>query len=392
MRTLSVALILIGITAGIFLSNVNVVSVFKGSHYVTDISGNGNDVDCEACHKKVAEEMAITRAIHGPHWDLSCEACHRFNGSAVTQFAMANGGTYPGKEAHAAYVPKCLDCHGGDGVYVTNVTGGRSHADPARAFNLTPIPNYTAHKQFFEYCKNLGDENLACLACHSNYSIDIDYRYHHAIRFNTSTWTLICFAVYGQRQYDVTFLKISVFSGKHVFLPTDRINCSRCHENVYEALIGSGENCTHAPIKIDAKWDEFNYWNDPRFHYIPSQYVPEWINNTYCNECHFNPSIPDTAASKSLIHCAEKVSCLTCHGPGKYADPSQVNATHGNGTLFNDIANKPRVYHGDICMGCHTPAVHPENRRCGWCHGGKSATVDIYIESEPTGIAVRYFP
>jgi len=181
-------ILLIALAALMMIYNVKVVSLFKGSHLVYNISGNSVDVDCASCHKKVAEEMAITRALHGPHWDLSCVTCHRYNGTGI-RFAVANStGAYPGKQAHAAYVPSCLDCHGGNGAWVYNVSGVLVHAPPARAFNVTEtvgyrnwtvissIPYAEAHKQFVAYCeKVLHDENLACLSCHTNYSINISF-------------------------------------------------------------------------------------------------------------------------------------------------------------------------------------------------------------------------
>ncbi len=418
MKSWSIAIILVIATVGLLLSNTEVVSVFKGSHYVTDISGDGNDVNCSACHKHVAEEMAITRALHGPHWDLSCEDCHRFNGSGIT-FATANSsGAFPGKQAHAAYVPSCLDCHGGNGVDIINVTGTLVHAPPARAFNVTTkvngrnvtvissIPYATAHKQFVAYCENMGDENLACLACHTNYSVSIAYEYNYSLSYTLVGWSFYSFIPSGLRQFEVNVTKRSVFSGKHEFIPIKpvcKINCSKCHLNIYLGLI----NGKHAPIY--SAWGSTNLWGLPRYHLSS----PSKINNSYCYECHdlyiyakLDPSANTTYdlsdavpfTNSTEVHCAEKVSCLTCHGYGKpydllsgYLNGSISPKTRGprfdlfgHEDLINSTASKPRMFHGDVCMGCHMASLHGPPR-CSYCHA--KGSVSVYIESEPSGYA-----
>ena len=443
MRSLIAALILIvGISAGIILSNVEVVSILKGSHYVEDISGAGNDVNCSVCHKSVAEEMEITRALHGPHWDLSCEACHRFNGTGI-HFAKANAsGAFPGREAHAAYIPSCLDCHGGNGVNVTNVTGSRVHAPPARAFNIittlnhrnitiiSSIPYAEAHKQFIAYCENsLHDENLACLACHTNYSIDISYTYQYNLTYSIKYWTFQTFTPIWGKTYNVNYAKKSYFSGKHIFLPLENINCSRCHYNIYRGLI----NGTHAPIYRyvggGQTWPSYNLWGFYRYHalgyYSAGTYVLTGnINSSYCKQCHYSIKInltsyttgakftsvnPFTAAAKGLVHCAEKISCYTCHHRNStywWLDPyyavGNINSTKGgNATgheyLINQTITYARMYHGDVCMACHEPSVHGVVK-CNDCHyyGGhwwKGTIYPLYfrIESEPNGSATVWY-
>jgi len=412
MRSWGLILVLIAITAGIFISSMKSVSLLKGSHVVYNISSNSVDVNCSSCHNKhVAEEMAITRALHGPHWDLSCVTCHRFKGTGIS-FATANSsGVFPGKQAHAAYIPSCLDCHGGKGAWVYNVSGVLVHAPPARAFNVTEtidyrnwtvissIPYYAAHKQFIAYCeKVLHDENLACLACHTNFSINITYRYPDYVYVDISGWniTTSTYVSSTQKVYNVSYVKKPIFSGKHVFLPLRDINCSKCHENIYLGLI----NGKHAPVYISWKWPAYNLWGFYRYHglaYYGSTVNASWINDSYCDKCHYcvyvNLTVystgqkvtyrnPFTAASKGLVHCAEKVSCYTCHHRNStywWLDPyyAFLNATQSSPwdapyheALINQTAEKyPRYVHGDICMACHMAAYHFGS--CKWaCHAG----------------------
>ena len=420
MRYLALFLIFTAITAGYLISSVKVETLFKGSHQLYNISGNGNNINCSACHKHVAEEMAITRALHGPHWDLSCEACHRFNGTGI-QFATANSsGVFPGKQAHAAYVPSCLDCHGGNGAWVVNVSGVLVHAPPARAFNVTTkvngrnvtvissIPYATAHRQLIAYCEKMGDENLACLACHTNYSINMSFSYPDYIYVDILSWnfTSSTYISSTNRIYNVSYVKNSVFSGKHIFLPLNKINCSRCHENIYLGLI----NGKHAPIYYDWRWDYNttapgyqNGWGFNRYHSLAlyGSLNTSWINNTYCAKCHYCINVtlidstgakvtlrnPFTAASKGLVHCAEKVSCYTCHHRSTtywWLDPyyAFLNATQSptlyaqyHENLINATAvDYPRFVHGDICMACHEAAYH-KGSCSSECHAGNRGVI-----------------
>ncbi len=425
MRSWAVALILVIAVAGLFISNIKVVSLIKGSHYVKDISGNGNDVNCSACHRHVAEEMAITRALHGPHWDLTCEDCHRYNGTGIS-FATANSsGAFPGKQAHAAYVPSCLDCHGGKGAWVVNASGVLVHAPPARAFNVTTtvnyrnvtvissIPNATAHKQFVAYCEKIGDENLACLSCHTNYSINISFSYPDYIYVDILSWSFTTSTQISStyKVYNVSYVKNSIFSGKHVFLPLKDINCSKCHENIYLGLI----NGKHAPIYYNWRWDYNltapgyqNGWGFNRYHSLAlygSTLNTSWVNNTYCDECHYSVTInlttptgvviqkknPFTAAAKGLVHCAEKVSCYTCHHRNTtywWLDPyyaflnanqsSPLDAPYHENLINDTAANYPRFVHGDICMACHEAAYHFGSCKSA-CHAG-NRVVTQYTE------------
>ncbi len=407
MRYSGLALVLIALAVGLVMVGTKSVSIIKGSH---DVSSH---VNCSSCHRHVAEEMAITRALHGPHWDLSCVTCHRFNGTGI-KFANATASS-PGMQAHAAYVPSCLDCHGGKGVWVVNVSGVLVHAPPARAFNVTTkvngrnvtvvdsIPYFTAHKQLIAYCIKQGDENLACLACHTNYSVNISYSYPDYINLIISSWNITSLTIGPDRVYNVSFVKKTLFSGKHVFLPLKDINCSKCHLNIYLGLI----NGKHAPIYYAWRWGNVNLWGFYRYHGLAlygSTLNTSWINNTYCNECHralkvtlvnYKTGVSYTfdiskVTNASSVHCAEKVSCLTCHHRNStywWLDPyyAFLNATKSNPLyapyhedLINQTAKYPRFIHGDICLDCHMAAYHWGS--CDTCHTGYNKITTQYTE------------
>jgi len=397
----------------ILLSSTNVITLFSGEH--TFINLSSSSIECTDCHHRIQNELNSS-AIHS---DLNCSACHRFKGTGIT-FAEVSRGWWdytPGKEAHAAYTPRCLDCHGGGGVYIANKNGQTVHAPPAPAFNESTIPDCEAHKQLVLEAKNSDmsvGENEACLFCHTNYSCKISYSYFYNINYTLQSWSFSSFSYNGTRYYDIQWAKSGA---KHEFLSLSEIKCTKCHKNIYDALVNgtSGSYLTHAPIEIDGSWDTDNAWGHYRYHYIPSSYRSQWVNNSYCLKCHNvkkyaeeNPSdastydlsnvISDTNSTK--VHCAEALTCATCHGQGKtkeVIDDSEregeghsVNGSYG-GFVDSVASNYARTFNGDICMGCHEAAIHPDGGggggggQCSRCH--KNGNANVYIESEPSGYA-----
>jgi hypothetical protein len=398
------------------VSSINTVTLFHGSHLISNISASGNDIECTGCHQWVQEELSDS-AIHS---DLSCTDCHRFTETGIT-FAAHDGGIQVGEEAHAAYTPRCLDCHGGSGIWIVNKAGSPVYAPPAKAFNESDYgADYSAHKKFVKQSLNCSlseGENEACIACHTNYSVVIDYSYFWNINYDLDNWNVpfTSFSYNGTREYDITFSKTGA---KHEFVNVNDINCISCHENIYDALVNGTDDTpddylTHAPIEISHKsdgmgkeWDTDNPWNNYRYHYIPSANRATWVNSSYCYECHNvkryadnNPSDSTTYdlgdvtsdTNSTQIHAAEALWCQTCHGIGKTKavinNPDQMGSGHSGTNFVDDVANSyARTFDGDICMGCHEAAVHP-TQNCGRCHHMGNA--DVTIESEPSGYATN---
>ena len=416
-------------------------SLLKGQHMFVFIGTNSVDINCTSCHPQIAEELKRSQI----HRDFSCEECHRIKvtayGVAIT-YAEANAtGWTSGEEAHAAYVPRCLDCHGGSGQYVDHL-GQLKAAPVAKAFNTTPIPDYVAHKSFVEWANSSGiavGENEACLACHTNFSLQITYRYFYNISFTkTADWGIIfdpLVDVNGTREYSVSMLR----SGKkHEWVYASFSNpefCVECHRNIYESLVNGTlgterQNLVHAPVEIDPYphggdgWGYDNNWGHARYHYIPADSRATWVNTTYCIECHnvdeyrdIDPNADLTYdlrnvsldTNSSNVHAAERVKCTTCHGYGKtksaitdpYSFAMVTTADHMN--FLNETLVFPNSFEGNVCMGCHAAGNHYSNFTfgcggfchdnagsaydCHRCHGkvGYSANITINVESEPTG-------
>jgi hypothetical protein len=387
----------------------DVITLFKGTHTIVSLTSSQNDVNCIQCHQQIQNELNNS-SIH--RW-MKCEDCHRFE---VITFAKHNAsGIYSGKEAHAAYTPRCLDCHTKTSITLANGTAiAIKKADAFGDANYGS--DYSAHKPFvldsLNYNLSVG-ENEACLACHTNYSIKIDYSYFWNINYALISWSFTSFAYNGTREYNITFSKTGA---KHEFINASDINCISCHKNIYDALVNGtpstpDDYLTHAPIEIAhsggmSSWNAYNPWGNYRYHYIPSANRAAWVNSSYCYKCHNvskyaieNPSasitynldlvIADT--NSTSVHAAEALWCQTCHGSGKTKavinNPDKGGWGHG-ASFVDSVANSyARTFHGDICMGCHEAAVHPNMGMCGRCHS--TGDVNVYIESEPSGYATN---
>ena len=407
MRAAILAIFIITISVLILFTSTDTITIFSGSHYLSDISNEGNAVKCTWCHSWVQNELNQSFA----HSNFKCEECHRMTiatDGRVIKYAVHNvSGVYPGNQSHAAYTPRCLDCHGGNGIYY-NDTWVAKQAPPAKAFNETNYgSDYSAHKRLVEDAANYGmsfGENEACIACHTNYSIEIEYNYFWNISYSLSSWQITAFTYNGTRSYHI---EPENTVGKHEFVNKSLINCITCHQNIYEALVngtaGSDEDyLTHSPIEIsDEQWNSTNLWGNLRYHYILPALRAEEVNSSYCYECHnvsrYAEENPDEASTYGLssvindtnsnsVHAVEALTCATCHGSNKTKDSS---AYHGSSGIEDYIAsNYARTFNGDMCMGCHEAAVHNDTdlTTCDSCH--VSGTVgSINIESEPSGYA-----
>ena len=411
-HTIALALIFVGVASLILFTSTDVFTLFARQHTFVNVSSAGNDISCVDCHHRIQNELNNS-AFHN---DLSCEDCHRFTGTGITFASGDNASATPGEEAHAAYTPRCLDCHGGSSTWIDG-----KFAPPAPAFNELTIPDYTAHKKLVLKAKNSNmsvGENEACLVCHTNYSCEISYSYFYNINYKLENWNFNSFSYNGTRYYDVQWAKSGA---KHEFLSLDEIKCTKCHKNIYDALVNGTSNSpnedylTHAPIEIDVwggsnNWDTDNAWNHTRYHYIPFSYRSQWVNNSYCLKCHnvkkYAEEHPSDASTYNLssvagdtnstkVHCAEALTCATCHGQNKtkkviddYEKGGEGHSVNSSYRGFVDYvaSNYARTFNGDICIGCHEAAVHPDGQgQCSRCH--KWGNADVYIESEPSGSA-----
>lgn len=417
MRASIIAISAAVISLLILLGTSNVIALITGSHTIIDITSDANDINCKGCHKTIQDELDSSE-IH--EW-MTCEDCHRNRFEQSITFARHDAnGVYVGKEAHACYIPRCLDCH--SKTFIALANGTTIYIKKADAFGDADYgTDYEAHKSFvlesLNYNLSVG-ENEACIACHTSFPFDIDYSYFWNINYKLNNWSFASFSYNGTRTYGNTF---SQNGGKHGFVRTEDISCIRCHKNIYDALVngtvGAPNYLTHAPIEIASGgmhgWNTGNPWGNYRYHYIPSANRAAGVNSSYCYKCHnvkkYADEKPSDSSTYSLasvasdtnsaqVHAAEALWCQTCHGSGKTKKVIDNTDNGGEGhsdTNFVDSVknNYARTFHGDICMGCHEAAVHPGEGGCGGdgccdrCHNKGDA--DVSIESEPSGYATN---
>jgi hypothetical protein len=228
----SINLVLMGIavvTVGIFALPTT-MSLFAGQHTWYDLGPAGNQVPCKKCHADVYEEYAMsgvhgtlsggTSNVTGDDPDRACGACHRVNLTGYT-FASGDGtGSTEGKEAHAAAVIACMECHEFGQPYYSvaggfNVSYWVDNNIITTSFNYTDDTHngtYAAHNAFVAMAINdttLQDSNEACIACHTNIAVKINWTHARSLEFNVGigdpmktdvgvhNWTMTNWAVNG---------------------------------------------------------------------------------------------------------------------------------------------------------------------------------------------------
>ncbi len=214
MKTNKLLLLAVAVVAVGIFALPSTVSLFAGQHVWYNISGPGNNLPCEKCHADIFEEYTMdANGVHktlaggtgAKSWQLgtgaeprrACGACHRV--SSVGTFASGDGsGSTPGEEAHAAATIACMACHNAHNLSGTGwnapYAGGFKEMN-ASGQNLSkwqyskPGHNgtYAAHNAFIiEALKDdtLQDANEACLACHTNIAVKINWTHARSLEWD----------------------------------------------------------------------------------------------------------------------------------------------------------------------------------------------------------------
>ena len=233
-----IALLTVAICAiGIF-ALPGTVSLFSGQHSWYDLSAPQNDVPCEKCHQDIADEMISDGSDgNGVHRKLTCSMCHRTPFNNYSYGSGYGDGSTPGKEAHAAAVVQCMDCHEhnvskpGYDAHMTdpayNAVGCFGLGHPchktfpiylgAGGFGLTDYPDDTGERAaHLDFVNDSIDDplmegaNEACIACHTRIGVNITWTKSTTLHFNANethdgTWIIDDFTAHGQNETFSTY-------------------------------------------------------------------------------------------------------------------------------------------------------------------------------------------
>jgi hypothetical protein len=117
---------------------------------------------------------------------------------------------------------------------------------------------------------------------------------------------------------------VSTFSGSHDYIAPENVECMTCHPEVYQELVNSVDDHTHAGISVSGD---------------------EWTLE--CVECHTVSGIGD---NPSLGHAAQKVDCDYCHDNTSFSGRNYFKWAH-------NFDNQTGLYYKyDMeCNACHRP-------------------------------------
>ncbi len=199
-----IALMAIAVVAiGIF-ALPSTMSLLGGQHTWYELDGC-KGVPCEKCHADVHDELSEKTAAHS---DFDCYTCHRAN--KIIRYAAGGGTVNPGKQAHAASTIACMECHEYNakvtqgpfaGGFKVSSSGSSSDSHdwegwfggpqsvPHSSQSTVRSPfNYTGgdstagieevHNTYVQAAIGndwMEDSNEACIACHTDIAMEIDW-------------------------------------------------------------------------------------------------------------------------------------------------------------------------------------------------------------------------
>lgn len=412
MRVTILAIFVIALSTLALFSSTDVITMLNGSHSINSLTSDANDIECTDCHQRMRNQLGNS-SIHS---SFDCEECHRLArtaGGGVIKYATHNNsGITVGNESHAAYTPRCLDCHGSNGVYYNN-TWTQKQAPTAIAFNESSYgSDYSAHKPFVEQALDWGfskGENEACIACHTNYSMELNFKRPEWFQFNVDKKSGgISFSNADYGSTNTTTIYVSGSGAKHEFKQgyKEGVKCQDCHSDVWRAANHTIEdngnydatNASHVCWQFEKSGGDSGSFDSPMHNTtcVYSEYgatcyglisgsfqqTPDYYDNIteYCLlSCH-NPRIDNESTDwievantfKATTHAAHRVSCYDCHNDDiedfvyyyrlPNNDSIMCQSKHG----ISDITAEPLFLHGETCIACKRDDVDSEDTYKTW--------------------------
>jgi len=294
-----------------------VISLFSGMHTFY----SPGDSKCLKCHADIQSEVSLSSL----HATFSCENCH----SQID----------PNQSHSGAAVIRCLTCHGTPPTTVTDKNNNTLTAPTASIFgeNATALDPHSPLVASANQSPLLAGENEACIACHTQKSIEIIYDYPDTYSFNAinaynatlqdSGWTVVGYRRVNNVQNPVSVNTSTGYLGEHITIPPANISCEKCHKDIRGQL------------------------NNSMHHFA-----------FYCRSCH----LPEQ-------HSTSQATCLYCHG----TTPRIVTGRDGN-SYFSSPAiglDSPEAHQPMLATANTTNTSRDNSEACSACHSSYNLNI-----------------
>lgn len=131
---------------------------------------------------------------------------------------------------------------------------------------------------------------------------------------------------------------ISTFSGSHAYVAGPSVECTKCHADVYNELLSSQSNHTHA----NADWTEKQVFD--------------------CDECH---TVSGIGGSPGGGHAAQRVDCGFCHNKTAY---ESKGASYENWAHNFATSTGLKFKYGMACSDCHRGSPSASTMFLDWVY------------------------
>ena len=124
---------------------------------------------------------------------------------------------------------------------------------------------------------------------------------------------------------------ISTFTGSHDYIAPENVECQTCHPDVYDELLNSQDDHTHA----NAAWNHKQILD--------------------CQECHI---VSDFGGSPGSGHAARRVDCAICHNKTLYELGGDEYMLLGHNMGSGEDKENLYYEYGMDCSDCHFESGH----------------------------------
>lgn len=337
-------------------------ALFGLQHKWYNTSEDGNQIPCSKCHSNVNKEFD-SMPSGAPHKNKACEYCHR-NQTGYTYASGGNPVPTPGKEAHAASIPPCRQCH------------------EDKTTNLSSVNE--SHKPLTD----TSGLNGACISCHTGFDKSLNFTRALYVEYDlvdTGGYKIQNFSFVSSNS---TIINLTPPGSKHTWENASKM-CFDCHSDVKSALANGGHvpssgntsgELSHGgktrkaekghkgrrhnfsrttPVTIESckpchlpNASDFGiWWGSMWYNTHPEAQLDYHAATTeHCYNCHFNGTInaPGGGMDGGGMDGGGGSSCGKCHDILRTGDHADILDS-----MFNDGFCWYQI--DKVCVGCHMP-------------------------------------